>query len=127
MKTAAFALLLFSSLAFAMPNGSPAPLSLYHCRVAYVSDASDIPTHEFDPVEGASVHGGEEISFKVGSEDVTVQANHVWMNVLWERQGKTVAKVITAVDPSVFQPSRALMIFNPQDDSQQIQFSCDKK
>src|SRR4051812_37180035 len=95
----------------------------YSCRVVYASEDRDIPEKLLTVGAENEGHGGSETSFNLGKQKVTVQANHKFMNLLWERDNKVIAYVVTAQDQA---PSnRVVIAFNPNDDNQRMQFSCE--
>jgi hypothetical protein len=115
-----FALLAFVSL-FALP--SFASQYVYECRMARVPhDRLGTEQTLKVPIEQGS-HGGTEYSVTLGQDTVKFQVTTTWFIVGWERGGRVISQVITAM--SGISENRVVLLMDPTNLSDQVHASCD--
>jgi hypothetical protein len=97
----------------------------YHCNLMVVNADSTVEEKAFDITGPQASHGGDERDFSLGGQDISVQVDSQFINILWRAKDKTVANVMSAVDQHS-NASRVLMVKNPENPDQQIQVSCNR-
>jgi hypothetical protein len=98
----------------------------FNCRIyAVVSSPTDEIEKEFKVSLKGSPHGGDPFSFQSARQQVNVTADGTWLVVEWTVDGKVLAKGMVAQSSDLVE-HRALVLYNPRDDGEQVSLSCSR-
>ncbi len=112
---------LFAVISFA----AHANASFYECRMMLITNTADPVEQSFKTkLSNEGSHGGTAKEFNLGNNVITVSADSKWMTINWMRGEQTVAAGIFAEQNPVL-GSRAFILYNPADFSEQVSLTCD--
>jgi hypothetical protein len=98
----------------------------FDCRTyAVVGSPSDEIEKEFKVNLKGESHGGDPFSFQSARQQVNVTADGTWLVVEWTVDGKVLAKGMVAQSSDLV-GHRALVLYNPRDDGEQVSLSCSR-
>ena len=98
----------------------------YKCEVmGHVANMQEFIEERFTTTPDNGSHGGKELSFTNGAQEIVVIANQQWLGISWFYKGEKIAEAVNVIKEKD-SSQRVLIVYNPKNPEEQASLNCEK-